>query len=140
MPRDSPSSAYWRFGDGRSPSYILTVGGLPVDPNWLVKKDGWSTESAGAIRFLEEVRVLFAIHELVERFPVLLEYHLRSDIRRRVSASGLRSVRGDFHVQTICRYLEQSPEGIFIIERHVPPDLDEDRAILLQALERATAT
>ncbi len=108
-----------------------------MDPNWVVKKNEWSSESAGAIPFLEAVRVLFAVHELIERFPVLLEYHLRSDIRRRVSASGLRSVRGDFHVQTICRYLEQSSEGVFVIERHLPPDLEEDRALLLQALEQA---
>ena len=106
-----------------------------MDPNWLVKKNEWSPESAGAIQFLEAVRVLFAAHELIERFPVLLEYHLRSDIRRRVSASALRSARGDFHVQTICRYLEESPDGVFVIERHLPPDLEEDRALLLQALQ-----
>ena len=95
-----------------------------MDPNWVVKKNEWSPDSAGAIPFLEAVRVLFAVHELVERFPVLLEYHLRS-------------ARGDFHVQTICRYLEQSSEGVFVIERHLPPDLEEDRALLLQALEQA---
>lgn len=108
-----------------------------MDPRWLVKKNEWSSEAASAVRFLEEARVAFVVHELIERFPVLLEYYLRSDIRRRAAASGLRSARGDFHIQTITNYLEASADGVFAIERHVPPDLDEDRALLLRAFERA---
>ena len=79
----------------------------------------------------------FAAHELVQRFPVLLEYHLRSDILQRVRASGLCSMRGQFHVQAIHRYLEDSADGAFVIDRHLPPDMGEDRALLLRALDRA---
>ncbi|MDA0333844.1 MAG: hypothetical protein O2782_01625, partial [bacterium] len=65
--------------------------------------------------------------------------HLRSELRQRVTASDLRTLRGDFHVQTICRYLEDSADGVFAIERHLPPDLEEDHALLLKALQRAAA-
>lgn len=108
-----------------------------MDPNWLVKKEEWSAETVSAFRFLEEVRVGFAAHELVQRFPVLLEFHLRTEILQRVGASGVRSVRGEFHVQTVCRYLEDSADGVFVVDRHLPPDMDEDRALLLSALQRA---
>lgn len=107
-----------------------------MDPEWQIKSDAGADRAVNALRFFEEVRVQFALHELVAGFPVLLEHHLRSDLRQRVAASGLRTLRGDFHVQTICRYLEDSPEGVFAIDRHVPPDLEEDRDLLLQAFER----
>ncbi len=90
-----------------------------------------------ALRFFEEVRVQFALHELLQGFPVLLEHHLRSELRQRVTAADLRTLRGDFHVQTICRYLEDSADGVFAIERHLPPDLEEDHELLLKALQRA---
>ena len=99
-----------------------------MDPRWLVKKDEWSEEAANALHFFEELRVLFA---------VVLEYYQRSDIRRRTGESGLRTTRADFHIRTIISYLEESVEGIFVIERHLPPDMVEDRAILLKALENA---
>ena len=58
-------------------------------------------------------------------------------IRRRTGESGLRTTRADFHIRTIISYLEESMEGIFVIERHLPPDLAEDRAIIFRALENA---
>ena len=108
-----------------------------MDPRWLVKKDEWSEEAANALHFFEELRVLFASEELIQQFPVVLEYYQRSDIRRRTGESGLRTTRADFHIRTIISYLEESVEGIFVIERHLPPDLVEDRAILFRALENA---
>lgn len=93
--------------------------------------------TARAVHFFEEVRIQFALQELTAGFPILFEHHLRSDIRRRVAASGLRTLRGDFHVQTICRYLEDSDDGVFVIERHLPPDMEEDHALLLKALQRS---
>ena len=111
-----------------------------MDPDWQIKKDEWSEQAVNAIRFFEEVRISFSLHELIQGFPILLEHHLRSDLRRRVSLSGLRTLRGDFHVQTICRYLEDSADGTFSIGRHLPGDLEEDQTLLLQAFERAAMT
>jgi hypothetical protein len=108
-----------------------------LDPSWKIKKTEWSDVTVDALRFFEEVRVQFVLQELIQGFPVLLEHHLRSELRQRVTASGLRTLRGDFHVQAICRYLEDSEDGLFAIERHLPPDLEEDHALLLQALQRA---
>ena len=75
------------------------------------------------------------MEEIIQMFPVVLEYYRRKEIRQRLAASTLRTSRGDFHIRAMTNYLEESPEGIFVIERHVPPDLSEDRAILLTALE-----
>ena len=108
-----------------------------MDPRWLVKKNEWSEEAANAIHFFEELRVLFASGELIQHFPVVLEYYQRSDIRRRTGESGLRTTRADFHIRTIVSCLEESEEGIFVIERHLPPDMVEDRALLFSALENA---
>ena len=108
-----------------------------MDPRWIVKKDEWSDDAANAIHFFEELRILFASEQVIQHFPVVLEYYQRSDIRRRVGESGLKTTRADFHIQTIVNYLEGSTEGIFVIERHLPPDMVEDRALLLMALENA---
>ena len=108
-----------------------------MDPRWVIKKDEWSGEEANAIRFFDELRILFAADELIRSFPVVLEYYLRSDIRGRISGSALRSTRADFHIETIVNYLQTSPQGIFVIERHLPPDLGADRLILLHALDVA---
>ncbi len=108
-----------------------------MGPRWLVKKDEWSEEAADALHFFEELRVLFASEELIQHFPVVLEYYQRSDIRRPTGESELRTLRADFHIRTIISYLEESVEGIFVIERHLLPDLDEYRAILLMALQNA---
>jgi hypothetical protein len=94
---------------------------------------------ASAIRFFEEVRVLFAVEELVQRFSVVLEYYTRSDIRNRLGGSTLRWSRGDFHSQTIVNCLQSPSEGILVIERRLPPHMEEDLAISLGAPERASA-
>lgn len=108
-----------------------------MDPSWVVKSDVASAEMASAFRFLEQVRVSFAAHEPVPHFPVLLEYHPRSDILQRVRISGLLSMRGEFHVQALSRHLEDSADGVLAIDRHLPPDMEKDRALLLRALDRA---
>lgn len=108
-----------------------------MDPGWRIKKSEWSDASVSAARFFDELRQQFGAHEVTRTFPILLEHHLRSDVRQRVAASGLRTMRGEFHVQTIHRYLEDSVDGVFVIERHVPPDMEEDLQLLLQALQRA---
>jgi|TARA_B110000116_G_C16440294_1_gene404560 hypothetical protein len=111
-----------------------------LDPSWKIKQSPTSERVADAVRFFEEVRIQFSLHDLLQNFPILLEHHLRSDVRRQVAISGLRTLRGDFHVQTICRYLEDSDDGVFSIERHLPPDMEEDLTLLLKALERAFMT
>ena len=108
-----------------------------MDPRWIIKKDEWSDEAASATRFFEELKVLFATDELIQRFPIVLEYYLRSDIRERILRSALRTTRAEFHIETIVNYLESSTEGTFVIERHLPPDMGGDRAILLRALDAA---
>ena len=108
-----------------------------MDPRWRIKLNEWSTESVNALRFFEEVRLWFTMHELTQQFPVLLEHYLRREIRRRVADATLRVDRSDFHIQTMTRYLEDSDEGVFVLERHLPPDMEEDRLILHQAFESA---
>jgi len=128
-------SSHWAGSGISHTEYFEAI----LDPNWQIKKTEWSDITVNALRFFEEVRVQFALHELIQGFPILLEHHLRSELRQRVTASGLRTLRGDFHVQAICRYLDDSEDGVFTIERHLPPDLEEDHALLLKALQRAAA-
>lgn len=111
-----------------------------MDPRWRIKKNEWLQESVSALRFFEEARLLFARDELLQQFPVLLEYYLRSDILKRLHESALKTTRSDFHIQTISNYLEESTAGVFVIERHLPPDLEVDRAILMEAWDRAAAS
>lgn len=129
----------WRPFRYLSPTPLFHPNGTEadLDPTWRIKKSEWSDVTVSAARFFEEVRVQFALQELTAGFPILFEHHLRSDIRKRVAASGLRTLRGDFHVQTICKYLDESDDGVFAIERHLPPDMTEDHALLLQALQRS---
>ena len=54
-----------------------------MDPRWLIKKDEWSEDTAYALRFFEELRLLFTVDELTRHFPIILEYYLRNDIQRR---------------------------------------------------------
>lgn len=106
-----------------------------MDPQWQIKRNEWSDESANALHLFNELRVLFVMEELCQNFPVILEYYLRPDIHQRLSATQLQNMRAEFHIQTMIKYLEESSEGVFVIERHFPPDLPEDRAILLEALD-----
>ena len=106
-----------------------------MDSSWRIKLNEWSEEMVGAMPFFEELRILFTMEEMLQQFPILLEHYLRHDIRQRLTNSTLRTVKVDFHIQAIVNYLESSDEGIFAIDRHFPPDLVEDRAILLRAFE-----
>lgn len=106
-----------------------------MDPRWKIKKNEWTEETVGALPFFEELRVMFTSEELLQKFPILLEYHLRSEIRQRLAHSALRTTRAEFHIQVLCNYLEASGEGLFVIDRHLPPDLAEDRAILMRAFD-----
>ena len=112
---------------------------MHMDPRWKIKLNEWSEEAVSALRFFEEVRLGFTMHELTQQFPVLLEHYLRQEIRRRIGDGTLRVARSDFHIQTMTRYLEESEEGVFVLERHLPPDMEEDRVILHQAFECAQA-
>lgn len=106
-----------------------------MDPQWKIKKNEWDRESVSALAFFESVRIRFACTDLLEQFPILLEYHVHADIRQRLGRSGLRTSRGEFHIRTICQYLENSDNGVFVIERHLPPDMAEDRAVLMKAFD-----
>ena len=110
-----------------------------MDPRWVIKKDEWSEESANALQFFEELRILFTVEELLRRFPVILEYYLRNDIQKRVDSSALHTSQADFHIETIVNYLETSAEGVFVLERHLTPDMVKDRIILLRAFENTAA-
>ncbi len=110
-----------------------------MDPHWKIKKNEWDAESVPALAFFEAVRIRFLSEELLQCFPILLEYHVHADIRQRLSTSGLRSQRSEFHIRAMCNYLEESTAGIFVIERHMPPDMAEDRAILLRAFDALSA-
>ncbi|SVC56977.1 uncharacterized protein METZ01_LOCUS309831 [marine metagenome] len=48
----------------------------------------------------------------------------------------MRTTKGEFHIQALCNYLEVSNEGLFVIDCYLPPDLAEDRAILMRAFDR----
>jgi len=106
-----------------------------MDPRRQIKRNEWSDASANAIHLFNELRVLFVMEELCHCFPVILEYYLRSEIHQRLAATQLKNTRAEFHIQTMINYLEESSEGVFVIERHLPPDLPEDRRILLEALD-----
>ncbi|MBN99032.1 MAG: hypothetical protein CME16_07255 [Gemmatimonadetes bacterium] len=106
-----------------------------MDSSWRIKLNEWSEEMVGAMPFFEELRILFTMEEMLQQFPVLLEHYLRRDIRRRLTSTALRTAKADFHIQAIVNYLESSEEGLFVIDRHFPPDLVEDRGILLRAFE-----
>jgi hypothetical protein len=45
-----------------------------MDPRWLIKKEEWSEETANALRFFEELRLLFTVDELTRHLPIILEY------------------------------------------------------------------
>ena len=109
-----------------------------MDPRWLIKKDEWSQDTAYALRFFEELRLLFTVDELTRHFPIILEYYLRNDIQKKVDTSALRTAQADYHIETIVNYLETFTEGVFILESHLTPDMELDRTILLRAFERAT--
>ncbi len=106
-----------------------------MDPRWRIKLNEWSQDNIGALAFFEELRIRFTMQELLHQYPILLEHYLRDDIRRRLAACTLRTTKADFHIQSIVNYLEESAEGTFAIERHFPPDLGADRAVLLEAYE-----
>jgi len=106
-----------------------------MDPQWKIKKNEWDQESVSALAFFESLRVRFTCEEVLQQFPILLEYHLHAEIRQRLGRSGLRAARGEFHISTICNYLESSDIGVFVIERHLPPDMGEDRAVLMKAFD-----
>ena len=108
-----------------------------MDPSWKIKENEWSGRSVSALRFFDELRVLFVREELVRKFPILLEHHLRQDMVARLNDTTLSTARADFHIQTIINYLNESPKGVFVIERHLPPDMEGDRAVMLAALENA---
>ena len=110
-----------------------------MDPRWRIKQNEWSEEMVGALQFFEELRVLFTMEEMLQQYPILLEHYLRRDIRQRLANCTLRTTKVDFHIQVIVNYLEGSTDGVFDIDRHFPPDLVEDRGILLQAFERVLA-
>lgn len=110
-----------------------------MDPSWCIKENEWSTRTASALRFFDELRLLFVREELIEQFPILLEHYLRQDMAARLGQTTLSTARADFHIQTIINYLRESPQGVFVIERHLPPDMEGDRAIMLTALANATA-
>jgi len=77
-----------------------------MDPRWLIKKEEWSEETANALRFFEELRLLFTVDELTRHLPIILEYYLRNDIQKKVDSSALRTVQADYHIETIVNYLE----------------------------------
>ncbi len=106
-----------------------------MDPHWRIRLNEWSQESVGALAFFEELRVRFTMEELLQQYPILLEHYLRDEIRHRLAVCTLRTTKADFHIQAIVNYLEESTEGLFAIERHFPPDLGADRAVLLEAYE-----
>ena len=106
-----------------------------MDLRWRIKKNEWTEETVGALRFFEELRVMFTSEELYKQFPILLEHYMCSEIRQRLAHCSLRTTRTEFHIQALCNYLEVSSEGIFVIDRHLPPDLAEDRALLMQAFD-----
>ena len=108
-----------------------------MDPSWEIKENEWSERAVSALRFFDELRVLFVREELVRKFPILLEHHLRRDMVARLNDTTLSTARADFHIQTIINYLNESPKGVFVIERHLPPDMEGDRAVMLAALENA---
>ena len=111
-----------------------------MDPRWVIKKDEWSNDEANAMRFFEELRILFTVDELTRKFPVILEYYLRKEIQTKVDSSALRTAQADYHIETIVNYLETSTEGTFNLESHLTPDMVKDRLILLRAFERAAET
>jgi hypothetical protein len=106
-----------------------------MDPRWRIKLNEWSQENIGALAFFEELRIRFTMEELLHQYPILLEHYLRGDIRHRLATCTLRTTKASFHIQTIVNYLEDSPEGMFTIERHFPPDMGDDRAVLIEAYE-----
>ena len=106
-----------------------------MDPRWKIKKNEWTEETVAALPFFEEVRVMFTSEELFHQFPILLEHYLRSEIRLRLAGCTLRTSRAEFHIQTLCNYLDVSSDGVFVIDRHMPADLAEDRAILMRAFD-----
>ena len=102
---------------------------------WKIKKNEWDEDSVSAHVFFEALRVRFLCEDLLKRFPILLEYYVHADIRQRLAASRIRSERGEFHIRAMCNYLEDTSKGTFVIERHMPPDMAEDRAILLRTFD-----
>lgn len=116
---------------------VLRVIGM--NDQWKIKKNEWEDEFVSAHAFFDALRVRFLCQDLLAQFPILLEYYVHADIRQRLAASGIRSDRGDFHIRAMCNYLENSPSGIFVIERHMPPEMAEDRAILLRTFDALVA-
>ena len=110
-----------------------------MDPRWRIKKNEWTDDSVAALPFFEELRILFTSEELYQQFPILLEHYMRSEVRQRLASCSLRTLRAEFHIQTLCNYLEVSTESLFVIDRHLPPDLAEDRAILMLAFDALVA-
>ena len=110
-----------------------------MDYQWKIKKNEWDEDSVSAHAFFEALRVRFLCEDLLERFPILLEYYVHADIRQRLAASRIRSERGEFHIRAMCNYLEDASKGTFVIERHMPPDMAEDRAILLRTFDALVA-
>ena len=113
-------------------SYTLGYDG----PCWKIKKNEWTEDTVRALPFFEELRVMFTSEELFQQFPILSEHYLRSEISQRLAHCSLRTPRAEFHIQALCNYLEVSNEGLFVIDRHLPPDLAEDRAILRRDFDR----
>ena len=107
-----------------------------MDPRWKIKKNKGTEDTVRTLPFFEELRVMFTSEELFQQFPILLEHYLRSEIRQRLAHCSLRTTRAEFHIQALCNYLEVSNEGLFVIDRHLPPDLAEDRAVLMRAFDR----
>ena len=110
-----------------------------MDARWRIKLTEFSQETVGALPFFEELRVLFTMDELVHQFPILLEHYLRREVRQRLADCTMLTTKAEFHVQAIINYLENSSNGVFVIDRHFPPDLAEDRGVLLKAFERTRA-
>lgn len=110
-----------------------------MDHEWKIKKNEWEEENVAAHAFFEVLRVRFLCEDLLARFPILLEHYIHAEVRRRLAASGIRSERGEFHIRAMCNYLKDSPNGTFVIERHMPPEMAEDRAILLRTFDALVA-
>ncbi len=64
-----------------------------MDYQWKIKKNEWDEEGISAHAFFEALRVRFLCEDLLERFPILLEYYVHAEIRQRLAASGICSER-----------------------------------------------
>ena len=103
------------------------------------QKNEWDEEGISAHAFFKAQCLRFICEDLLEQFPILLEYYVHADIRQRLAGSGIRSERGEFHIRAMCNYLEDAPKGTFVIERHMPSEMAEDRAILLRTFDALVA-